>query len=124
MELSDDECPIHHKGKCCDNGECECRHVFVINKAEVKKSKSKHDGKVVNKVIFYVSSEDIDKNNKNPKIIKLKEIPTTKKGHMFHNARFDIDYNMLICDWCKKVECKNNPACIYSSKCSSVCDES
>jgi hypothetical protein len=76
MELHDGECPIHHKGKDCDHG--ECRHVFVINNAKVK------DGRV----IFYVSSKDIDLNNKNKVIKKIKKIP---QGKLFHNARFDIN---------------------------------
>ena len=72
MELHDDECD---KGK-------DKKHVFVINNAKVK-----DDGHIV----FHVSSKDIDLNNTNKVIKKLKKIPTTKKGEMFHNARFDID---------------------------------
>jgi hypothetical protein len=73
MELKDGECPIHdHKNE-------ECRHVFVINNAKVK------DGHVV----FYVSSQDIDPNNKNKVIENIKKIP---KGE-FHHARFDIDWS-------------------------------
>ena len=80
MELDDGECPIHHKGKRCNRG--ECRHVFIINDAKVNKH---------GQVVLRVSSEDIDKNNTDKVIKKLKKIPTTKKGEMFHNARFDID---------------------------------
>ena len=72
MELHDDE---GHEGK-------DKKHVFVINNAKVK-----DDGHIV----FHVSSKDIDLNNTNKVIKKLKKIPTTKKGEMFHNARFDID---------------------------------
>jgi len=72
MELEHDECPIHDK-----NNE-ECRHVFVINSAKVNSN---------GKIVFYVSSEDIDPNNKNKVIKKIKKIP---RGE-FHNARFDID---------------------------------
>ena len=72
MELEHDECPIHDK-----NNE-ECRHVFVINSAKVNSN---------GKIVFYVSSEDIDTGNKNKVIKKIKKIP---RGE-FHNARFDID---------------------------------
>jgi hypothetical protein len=65
MELRDDE----GKSK---------KHVFVIDNAKVK------DGRVV----FHVSSKDVDPNNTNKQIKKLKKIPTGE----FHNARFDIDY--------------------------------
>jgi hypothetical protein len=81
MELEDGECPVHHKGKHCDHN--ECRHVFVINKAKVNSN---------GKIVFYVSSNDIDPNNKNKVIENIKKIPTTKKDKMFHHARFDIDW--------------------------------
>ena len=72
MELEDGECPIHdHKNE-------ECRHVFVINSAKINSN---------GKIVFYVSSEDIDPGNKNKVIKKIKKIP---KGD-YHNARFDID---------------------------------
>jgi len=72
MELEHDECPIHdHKNE-------KCRHVFVINNAKVNCN---------GRVVFYVSSENIDPGNKNKVINKIKKIP---KGE-FHNARFDID---------------------------------
>jgi hypothetical protein len=72
MELENDECPIHdHKNE-------ECRHVFVINKAKINSN---------GKIVFYVSSEDIDPNNKNKVIKKIKKIPQGE----YHNARFDID---------------------------------
>jgi hypothetical protein len=76
MELEHDECPIHdHKNE-------ECRHVFVINKAKINSN---------GKIVFYVSSEDIDPNNKNKVIKKIKKIP---KGE-YHNARFDIDASQI-----------------------------
>ena len=65
MELRDDE----GKSK---------KHVFVINNAKVNK---------LGHVVFHVSSKDVDPNNTNKVIKKLKKIPTGK----FHNARFDID---------------------------------
>ena len=72
MELEHDECPIHdHKNE-------KCRHVFVINNAKVNGN---------GRIVFYVSSENIDPGNKNKVINKIKKIP---KGE-FHNARFDID---------------------------------
>lgn len=72
MELEHDECPIHdHKNE-------KCRHVFVINNAKVNCN---------GRIVFYVSSENIDPGNKNKVINKIKKIP---KGE-FHNARFDID---------------------------------
>ena len=64
MELRDDE----GKSK---------KHVFVINNAEVKDDR----------VVFHVSSKDIDPNSTNKVVKKLKKIPTGE----FHNARFDID---------------------------------
>jgi len=67
MELHDDE---DHEGK-------DKKHVFVINKAKVKKGH----------IVFKVSSKDIDPNNTNKQIKKLKKIPVGE----FHNARFDID---------------------------------
>ena len=73
MELEDYECPIH------DKKNEECRHVFVINSAKVNGC---------GHVVFYVSSKDIDKNNKNKVIEKLKKIP---QGDLFHNARFNIN---------------------------------
>ena len=73
MELEHDECPIHDK-----NNE-ECRHVFVINSAKVNSN---------GKIVFYVSSKDIDPGNKNKVIKKIKKIPQGE----FHNARFDIDW--------------------------------
>jgi len=83
MEIDDGKCPIHkHKND-------ECRHVFVINNAKVEEVND------CRKVVFYVSSKDIDKNNKNKVIKKLKKIPTTKKGELFH-ARFDIDYSDML----------------------------
>ena len=57
------------------------KHVFVINNAKVKKGR----------VVFYVSSKNIDPNNTNKVVKKLKKIPTTKKGEMFRHVRFDID---------------------------------
>jgi hypothetical protein len=54
------------------------RHVFVINNAKVNK---------LGQVVFYVSSKNIDPNNTNKVIKKLKKIPQGP----FHNARFDID---------------------------------
>jgi hypothetical protein len=72
MELEHDECPIHdHKNE-------KCRHVFVINNAKVNGN---------GRIVFYVSSENIDPGNKNNVIKKIKKIPTGE----FHNARFDID---------------------------------
>ena len=72
MELEHDECPIHdHKNE-------KCRHVFVINNAKVNGN---------GRIVFYVSSENIDPGNKNKVINKIKKIP---KGE-FYNARFDID---------------------------------
>lgn len=92
MKLCHSECPIHHKGKCCINN--VCRHVFVINNAKVNNC---------GQVIFYVSSEDIDKNSTNKMIQKLKKIPQGS----FHNVRFDIDpvNNSVFCTYCKKHEC-------------------
>ena len=58
------------------------KHVFVINNAKVNK---------LGQVVFKVSSKDIDPNNTNKVIKKLKKIPTTKKGEMFRRVRFDID---------------------------------
>jgi len=64
------------------------RHVFVINNAKVKEGR----------VVFYVSSKDIDPNNTNKQIKKLKKIPTTKKGReMFRRVRFDIDDTYAQC---------------------------
>ena len=57
-----------------DNGK---RHVFVLNKAKV----NKHD-----KVVFYVSSQDISLPS-NSQLKSLKKIP---QGN-FTNVRFDID---------------------------------
>ena len=57
------------------------KHVFVINNAKVKEGR----------VVFYVSSKNIDPNNTNKVVKKLKKIPTTKKGEMFRHVRFDID---------------------------------
>ena len=57
------------------------KYVFVINNAKVKKGR----------VVFYVSSKNIDPNNTNKVVKKLKKIPTTKKGEMFRHVRFDID---------------------------------
>ena len=45
---------------------------------------------------FYVSSEDIDPNNKNKVINKIKKIPQGP----FHNARFDIDASSAYCTEC------------------------
>jgi hypothetical protein len=59
----------------------KCKYVFIINDAKVKYIND------CRKVVFRVSSEDINVNNKN-KVIK--KIPITKKGELFH-ARFDID---------------------------------
>ncbi len=106
MELDDGECPIHHhhKGKHCDHS--ECRHVFVINDAKVK-----DDGQVV----FRVSSKDIDPNNTNKVIKKLKKIPTGE----FHNARFDIDCDTYNCvDFCKTQSDYNSclNLCLISSQ--------
>ena len=78
MELEHGECPIH------DDKNEECRHVFVINDAKV-------NGR--GHVVFYVSSKDIDPNNKNKVIKKIKKIP---KGE-YHNARFDIDSDPQTC---------------------------
>ncbi len=69
-------------------------HVFVINDAKVNKN---------SQVVFQVSSKDIDPNNKNKVIKKLKKIPITKKCKMFHNVRFDIDAEVL------KIGSTNNP---------------
>ena len=66
MELRDDG----------DEGK-DKKHVFVINNAKVKSGR----------VVFHVSSKDIDPNSTNKTIKKLKKIPTGE----FHNARFDID---------------------------------
>jgi hypothetical protein len=77
MELKHDECPIHDK-----NNE-ECRHIFVINSAKVNSN---------GKIVFYVSSKDIDPGNKNKVLKKIKKIPQGE----FHNARFDID-NVASC---------------------------
>jgi hypothetical protein len=85
MELEDGECPVHHKGKRCDS--VECKHVFVINNAKVNSN---------GHVVFYVSSEDIDPNNKNKVINKIKKIPQGP----FHNARFDIDTSSAYCTEC------------------------
>ena len=63
------------------------KHVFVINNAKVKKCR----------VVFYVSSKDIDPNNTNKVVKKLKKIPTTKKGEMFRRVRFDIDDTWAQC---------------------------
>ena len=63
------------------------KHVFVINNAKVKEGR----------VVFYVSSKDIDLNNTNKVIKKLKKIPTTKKGEMFRRVRFDIDDTFAQC---------------------------
>ena len=80
MELEHDECPIHdHKNE-------ECRHVFVINSAKINSN---------GKIVFYVSSEDIDPGNKNKVIKKIKKIPQGE----YHNARFDIDASQL-CNNC------------------------
>jgi len=83
MEFSDGECPVHNKGK-----QCRHRHVFVINKGKVNNKNGQ--------VVLYVSSEDIDKNNTNKVIKKIKNIPQGK----FHNARFDIDSSSSYCSWC------------------------
>jgi len=63
------------------------KHVFVINNAKVKEGR----------VVFYVSSKDIDLNNTNKVVKKLKKIPTTKKGEMFRRVRFDIDDTYAQC---------------------------
>ena len=63
------------------------KHVFVINNAKVKEGR----------VVFYVSSKDVDLNNTNKVIKKLKKIPTTKKGEMFRRVRFDIDDTFAQC---------------------------
>ena len=63
------------------------KHVFVINNAKVKEGR----------VVFYVSSKDIDLNNTNKVVKKLKKIPTTKKGEMFRRVRFDIDETYAEC---------------------------
>jgi hypothetical protein len=95
MEIDDGECPIHkHKND-------ECRHVFVINNAKVEEVND------CRKVVFYVSSKDIDKNNKNKVIKKLKKIPTTKKGELFH-ARFDIDSSDMIAKYLITDDVVNN----------------
>jgi hypothetical protein len=83
MEFSDGECPVHNKGK-----QCRHRHVFVINKGKVNNKNGQ--------VVLYVSSEDIDKNNTNKVIKKIKNIPQGK----FHNARFDIDSSLSFCNLC------------------------
>jgi len=64
------------------------KHVFVINNAKVNK---------LGQVVFHVSSKDIDPNNTNKVIKKLKKIPTTKKGEMFRRVRFDIDDSWAQC---------------------------
>jgi len=69
------------------------RHVFVINNAKVNK---------LGQVVFYVSSKNIDPNNTNKQIKKLKKI-TTKKWEMFRRVRFDIDDTFD--------QCESNPAC-------------
>lgn len=75
MELDDGECPYHHKA----SKQNECRHVFVIKRALVKKS---------GQVVFYVSSENIVlPTNPNKEVKLLKTIPTGS----YHRARFDID---------------------------------
>jgi hypothetical protein len=53
------------------------KHVFVINQVKVKNGH----------IVFCVSSINIDPNNTNKQIKKLKKIPVGE----FHNARFDID---------------------------------
>ena len=87
--------PVPFKPTCVmeiEHGECPSRHVFVINDAKV-------NGR--GHVVFYVSSEDIDPNNKN-KVNKIKKIPQGE----YHNARFDIDCS----DYC---HCSGNvpPGC-------------
>ena len=91
MELHDDEDEFH-EGK--DN-----KHVFVINKAKVKKGH----------IVFHVSSKDIDPNSTNKQIKKLKKIHVGE----FHNARFDIDGLPLIeFTSCPTRTTKNLEACI------------
>ena len=77
-----------------DNGK---RHVFVLNKAKV----NKHD-----KVVFYVSSQDISLPS-NSQLKSLKKIP---QGN-FTNVRFDIDALVL---WCYNTDITrdNEPYCL------------
>ena len=78
MELDDGACPFH-KG---DHE--ECRHVFVIENAKVKKEKNRKKKNVV----FTVSSHDITlPPNSKRKVKLLKKSPTGD----FKNVRFDID---------------------------------
>ena len=82
MKLDDGECPVHgHKNE-------DCRHVFVINSAKVNNDNGR--------IVFYVSSKDIDPGNKNKVIKKIKKIPQGE----FHHALFDIDYNGWYCALC------------------------
>jgi len=78
MELDDGACPFH-KGK-----HEECRHVFVIEDAKLKKEKNCKKKSVV----FTVSSNNMTlPPNSKHKVKLLKKIP---HGH-FKNVRFDID---------------------------------
>ena len=108
MELHDDQDDECDKGK--DN-----KHVFVINNAKVKNGH----------IVFYVSSKDIDPNNTNKQIKKLKKIPVGE----FHNARFDIDdygygYSCDVCSVNNSCWTKNGDSyrlCMYEN--CSECDQ-
>ena len=61
------------------------KYIFVIKKAEINKN---------DKVVFYISTKEIQLDNKSDKMKKLKKIP---KGE-YKNVRFDIDYgNSSVC---------------------------
>ena len=55
------------------------KYIFVIKKAEINKN---------DKVVFYISTKEIEIDNKSDKTKKMKKIPTGK----YKNVRFDIDY--------------------------------
>jgi hypothetical protein len=59
------------------------KHVFVIKKAKINTN---------DKVVFYISTKEIQLDNKSEKMKKLKKIPLGKHK----NVRFDIDYGQSI----------------------------
>jgi hypothetical protein len=59
------------------------KHVFVIKKAKINTN---------DKVVFYISTKEIQLDNKSEKMKKLKKIPLGKH----RNVRFDIDYGQSI----------------------------